>query len=165
MIRYLSVDLETTGLDCAIHQVIEMGAIYDDGQQEIKNLPKFHVYVRHGTYIWDPQALKMNWDLTAMILAETVQPILDFEEVIPRFKRWLEEIGLGGKKLVFAGKNFGSFDLGFLKMLPGWVGVKYYHRYLDPSMYYIEEADEAPPGLELCAHRIGLTAGSHRALD
>ena len=43
--QYVSIDLETTGLDPARCQILEVGAIYDDGIRYVDDLPIFHKYI------------------------------------------------------------------------------------------------------------------------
>ena len=67
--KYVSIDLETTGLDPETCDIIEIGAVIDDlearGEQgearlPIKDLPKFHAYVVKESYQGEPYALSMH---------------------------------------------------------------------------------------------------------
>lgn len=86
---------------------------------------------------------------------------------------WLEKLPFYSKaeKFTFAGKNVGSFDLSFLRMVPGWneyhKRMKTGHRMMDPgpifaSMFF----DSQPPDLKECMGRATVLGEvNHRALD
>lgn len=77
--------------------------------------------------------------------------------------------------MVFAGKNFGSFDWQFLRYAinPGLADYMYAnqvyakHRFLDPGMLYLDPTtDNEPPDLNLCLARAGIAKTvTHCALD
>jgi oligoribonuclease len=171
--KYISLDVETTGLNPMTNQVIEIAAILDDSKEPdraIKTLPTFHCFVIHPLLVWDPETLKMNWNLIQIIL-------FGLEEHVPRyttlqageaFCRWLTHNEMDpDKSSVYAGKNFGSFDSQFIKGgFPGWPRMK--HRSFDPMPYYFRPLeDEEPPSLMECCKRMGLgnLASTHRAVD
>ena len=52
---YVLIDIETTGINPDVCQILEIGAIYDDGTKPIDTLPIFHRYVCHNTYIGEPR--------------------------------------------------------------------------------------------------------------
>lgn len=63
--RYLSLDIETSGLDPHQHNILEFGAVLDDlsVQAPLSELPTFHCYVLPPSpagYTGDPYALQMN---------------------------------------------------------------------------------------------------------
>lgn len=62
--KYISIDLETTGSNDDVHQVIEIGAVVDDleEQKPIDELPEFHTYVGHDTYNVSEYCLGMHSD-------------------------------------------------------------------------------------------------------
>lgn len=57
--------------------------------------------------------------------------------------------------ITVCGKNAASFDVPFLKeKIPSWnERIRIRTRILDPSILFIEKADEEPPGLEMCMAR------------
>ena len=65
---FVSIDLETTGLDPSYCQIVEIGEVYDDGFKCVDDLPIFHKYVYSpdGRYCGEPFALQMD----AKILSE-----------------------------------------------------------------------------------------------
>ena len=174
--RYVSIDLETTGTRPDRHQIIEFGAIIENTHQttELQNLPRFKRIFKHGEYTGQAFAFNLN----ARIFQELVNPtgaaaICQAEELAPQFKRFLVNNGFEPEEngciyIQVAGKNFGSFDLLFLRQLPNWGDhIRISHKILDPVMYYINyETDESLPSLEECKRRAGFEdpSVSHDAL-
>jgi hypothetical protein len=61
--KYVSIDLETTGLDPDFDQILEVGAIIEDTKTKLpfEEVPKIHFYVRHESYrASHPYALWLN---------------------------------------------------------------------------------------------------------
>lgn len=166
--KYISLDLETTGLNPEKCQILEIGAVLEDTaqQQTIKNLPHFHAYVRHELYSFEPFALRMNWELVKSIVYKEVETI-HVEDLASRFRDWLSANGILVGSMTYAGKNFGSFDMQFLKQVPGWTDkVKMKHRAFDVGCMMWQAGDEVIPDLATCAKRAGLTEiVAHRAID
>lgn len=120
--RYLSIDLETTGLDARKHQVIEFGAVLDDlrEQKSLELLPSFHAYIlppsnldpdsphvgsggEGKNYLGDPFALQMNARILERIAKrEPGYRYLSVDSFHQEFERWC--IGLGLWKEVEVGR-------------------------------------------------------------
>jgi DNA polymerase III epsilon subunit-like protein len=183
--RYLSVDLETTGLNKEKCQVLEIAVVYDDTEhvQDITACPYFHCYIQHPMYCWEPTAYKMNQKLFEEILNAKTKimdtldlhqinfykqwfGVLDSESVGYAVSRWLKAINYEAPYIV-AGKNYGSFDLGFLERLPHFTEkVKLPHRHLDPGSWFVTLEDIRIPDLKECKKRAKLPENiAHRALD
>lgn len=173
--QYVSIDIETLGLDPLTCDTIEVGAVLDTitdpwNLPDIKELPRFQCYITkpNNIYQGEPYAMWMN--------AKILKRIADREEgfnYIPGdmldevFAEWLTDIWKHehypiidpkpDRKVVMAGKNFASFDLPFLKRLGFGKSFKIHHRSLDPgSMYFDINKDEVPPDLTMCLHRAGI---------
>lgn len=175
--RYVSIDLETTGIRPDRHQIIEFGAVIENTHQDIglEHLPRFKRIVKHGEYTGQAFALNLN----ARIFKELVNPtgaadICGPEELVTEFKRFLVNNGFDAEEnglvpILAAGKNFATFDLLFLKQLPNWQDhILISHKILDPVMYYIDyDKDEGLPSLEECKRRAGFAdpTVTHDALD
>jgi DNA polymerase III epsilon subunit-like protein len=175
--RYVSIDLETTGTRPDRHQIIEFGAVIENTHKStaLQNLPRFKRMVKHAEYTGQAFAFNLN----ARIFQELVKPtgaatICEAQELALQFKEFLlnngyEAEGNGYVYLVAAGKNFASFDLLFLQQLPGWRDlIRISQKILDPVMYYIDfENDDSLPSLEECKRRAGFDdpTVSHDALD
>ena len=53
--KYVSIDIETTGLDPNVNDIVELGAVIDDlsKHEPLESLPTFHCYVVKDTYATD----------------------------------------------------------------------------------------------------------------
>ena len=69
--KYLSIDIETTGLDRENHKILSIGAILEDTEKKLPftEIPKFHAAILHREINGSPFALNMNRDLIAHIAA------------------------------------------------------------------------------------------------
>ncbi|KKM22251.1 hypothetical protein LCGC14_1627240 [marine sediment metagenome] len=169
--KYVSVDIKTTGLDpCSCH-ILEMGVIIEDTEKQLDRdqCPTFHCYVDREIYGGSLFALDMNATVLHEILGMKKNPpsplLLKEERIVAKFLYFLRSNNI--HRPIFAGKNFAGFDLQFLKMLPGWEAIKYRHRTLDPTFALVDwDHDTIPPDTAECKRRAGLPAiVSHRALD
>jgi oligoribonuclease (3'-5' exoribonuclease) len=157
--KYVSIDLETTGLDAEHCQIIEFGAVYDDLSLPFDASQVFHRFVRHPVYTGEPYALAMNQKIL-YTLAENQHPdIHDFKDLAGGFMSWLLERGFDLRSpIVVAGKNFSGFDKPFLRHAPHFEEfIRLHHRGLDPgTMYFDPTCDEVVPGTQECLRRAGL---------
>jgi oligoribonuclease len=170
---YLSIDIETTGLNRSLHDIIEFGAVFDDlkNQKPIEELPKFHCYFlppENGCFTGSPFALSMHTEIFKKIASHmeggkkaksknNVYPPMSFGK---HFKRFLiEECGYEDANPVrinVAGKNFGSFDLPFLLEktdIRKHVGIS--HKIIDPAFMLVKKDDTSLPSSYDCSSRIG----------
>lgn len=161
--KYVAIDLETSGLNPETDQVLEMAAVVDDLTSPLESLPRFRAYVRHNTYHGSAAALYMNREILKILSLPDSLDVVDAEAVMWKFYNFLT--GPGGipvidptlpLKVVAAGKNFASFDQKFISKLPNGHYVKFHHRVMDPTMLYFEKSDVVPPDSKLCMERAGL---------
>ena len=164
---YVSIDIETTGLDPQTCQILEIGAVYDDWTRPIPHLPEFHCYVTHSYITGNPYALALN----AEILRKLANPqksdlYLSEDEVAAHLAKWLHPL-TGGSVATPAGKNFASFDRQFLKRLPDFERkVRLHHRTIDPAMLFWLPSDDKLPDSKTCYERAGLDEKvSHTAIS
>lgn len=170
--KYISIDIETTGLNPKFNQILEIGAIIEDTNNQLprEQCPTFHVYLDYPNYIGDAFALYLNRDIFRTILDLRKQQNSDLLvnelSVAEKFQDFLTKNGVVGK-IIPAGKNFGSFDLQFLNKLPNFENIKIHHRQLDPTMLFIDfKNDSVPPDLTKCKKLAGLDElVTHQALD
>lgn len=169
--KYVSIDIETTGLNPESCQLIEFAAVVDDLliANPIEKLPKFHTYIHHGIYQGDPYALAMHVNIFKKLAKFPDDDIIESHSLFAAFANFLT--GEGGysdlsNKIVAAGKNFANFDLKFLERIPNRF-VKFHHRVLDPAMYFIDPLkDNEPPSSKICLERAGLSGEvAHTALE
>lgn len=168
---YVSIDIETTGLDPEVCQILEIGAVFENWETPIDKLSTFDCYVRNTPVIGEPFALSMPNNvkiLRAIATGETDVPIMLPEQAVHSLRIWLSEVGYQrGEKFTPAGKNFGSFDLQFLKKLPGWgTHIKVQHRAIDPGMLYWRPGDPTVPDMSTCLKRASEDGNvTHKAVE
>jgi len=63
--KYLSIDIETTGLDPDFNQILSIGAIVEDTEKKLPfdEIPKFHACILADQLTGSPFAINMNRDL------------------------------------------------------------------------------------------------------
>jgi oligoribonuclease (3'-5' exoribonuclease) len=191
--KYVSIDIETTGLDSSIHQIIEFGAIIEDSNnpksyEESKKYRRI-VLARDKKYVFSSYAAKINASLIELISeientktgvtffndSNLSQSALYSDELITDFRYWL--IGMGFEvnfgsivEIVAAGKNFASFDRKFIeatsRLSMESLGLRIHHRTIDPSTSFIDWTyDSTPPSTDLCKKRAELDGEvKHEAL-
>ncbi len=171
--KYISIDIETTGLNSKTCDVLEFGALIEDTLNLLprEELPTFHAYILQDNYRGEPYALAMNAHIFQKILAlqkECSLLLMRPDDMVQNFKDFLLR-NLGDKRGVVAGKNVAGFDLPFLKdCIPYWTEeIKFHHRVIDPGMLYFNPLTDAlPPDLKECKKRAGLPElVTHEALD
>lgn len=164
--HYVSIDIETTGLDPSWCQVLEIGAVVCQVNFEtpVEKLPTFCRRIDHGRFQGQSYALQMNHAiLNRIATGDAVTPA----QAVMDFHDFLSSYGVDPLAVVFAGKNAALFDLPFLKMLPGW-NVRHKHRVIDPAiLYWKPEVDGAVlPDMKTCMHRAGLSGEvAHTAVE
>lgn len=177
--KYVSIDIETTGLCPFYCQVLEFGAVIEDteAEQEIEKLPFFQAKIVHDTIQGEWFALNMNKDLIDEIrkVALSKAPpgatlpsgFYRPDELGIKFAEWIQSQGLNSKRIIAAGKNFAAFDLQFLKNLPSFMQyVGFHHRSIDPSVYFLRPEDNEPPSSNTVLERAGLRSDvKHRAVE
>lgn len=158
---YLSIDIETTGLDYTRHQMIEFGAVWDRaGCDRVM----FRRIVLHEDYVMSPYCVTLHTGLFEEINA--LQPdskvACSLEELPTLFREWLLSHGWGGEKLNITGKNYLSFDVDWVDsmLLAANVGVR--RRVLDPAILYVKDGDDRLPNLDTCLSRAGIEVNGER---
>lgn len=173
--KYVSIDLETTGLDPVNNDILEFGAVLDDlsDPKPIKDLPKFHAYICKDEYRGQPYALSMH----PTILRRIAKREEGFNYLYPNslgkvFQKFLLENGynLEEGRLVrinVAGKNFATFDMQFIKNQTNFLNsVRISHKILDPGILCLEKGDQSVPSLGECLRRIGVNKEvAHNTID
>jgi len=187
--RYVSIDLESSGLDPEKHQVLEFGAVIDDTENQLplEDLPKFNVYIKHETIVGEAYALSMNARILDKISGREPSSV---QVITPdllkyRFCNFLYKNGLIERiqticykrildiysehypnKINVAGKNFANFDNLFLKKLSGFNEIQFHRRFLDVGPMFVQKEDKEVPGLEECLRRAGMEKTvAHTAIE
>lgn len=181
--KYVSIDIETTGVNRGVCDIIEFGAVIDDyfDQKPLADLPKYHSYIlppAGQTYTGEPFALSMHSTIFRRI-AEREKPYsyLSPKSLGYSFKLFLTRNGFELEKdrvtINVAGKNFGSFDYPFLEDKTDlFKHVNIRSRIIDPAVLFLETGDESLPGTSKCKERMAKIKGSdvntevaHTAID
>jgi len=175
---YVSIDLETTGLDPYYCQILEFGAVIDDWHSPVEELPRFHRYVKpedenNGQlYVYgQPYALALNAEILKRLVANDPNspvPVIFARDLGPQFRDWLVEHNLDPKRVNAAGKNFASFDLQFLRQCDRFAEfVTFRHRAIDPAMlFWRPDTDEGLPDTKNCLLRADLEGRvAHTAIE
>jgi len=165
---YVSIDIETTGLDPETCQILEIGAVWDEWTRPIHELPVYHRLVCYRDYRGNAYALALNANLLRRLSGQREPCWRDPDQVADDFAAWLRDCGWDGQRgLTPAGKNFASFDRQFLKRLPRFEQVvKLHHRTLDPAILFWRPEDEKLPDSKTCYERAGLDGKvAHTAVE
>ncbi|MDB5244028.1 MAG: hypothetical protein JWP57_4654 [Spirosoma sp.] len=185
MKNYLALDIETTGLNPETCQILEIGAVYDNGESPIEELPRFQCFVWHPQIVGEPRALAMNQRCLEVLASvgqmnpgeiydvrpNAVDGVLTyrFDEVGYALRDFALGASYGSRKIPVAGKNVGSFDWQFIKRLPAArqeIVWPFDFRFLDVGPLFLRPRDTAIPGQSKCLQRAGLpNEVTHCALD
>jgi oligoribonuclease (3'-5' exoribonuclease) len=164
---YVSIDIETTGLDPHTCQVLEIGAVIHDPTKPLLECPTFRACIKHDVITGSPRALQMN----ARLLEEIADGGGEWEGFAGvRFQEWLKAhlpIGDLTENYIHAlGKNVGTFDLVFLSKLGNWPTWLFHYRSLDVgSMYTLPDGMQAQGELECeLADEFSIPGEPHEAL-
>lgn len=171
--------METTGVDPQTCDIIEFAAVLDDLNdiRPINLLPKFHCYFAKDSFVGEPFALSMHGDIFRRIAGRSEEfnrkqyNYCSAEKFGNSFKTFLVKNGYKEEHdkvaINAAGKNFGSFDLQFLKHKTDFLKhINVRSRILDPGILYVNNNDESIPGMSECKKRAGLNEEvSHNAMD
>jgi DNA polymerase III epsilon subunit-like protein len=170
--KYVSIDIETTGLKPGFHQMIEFGAVMEDTENPLPicQLPKFRALIKHNEYTISPFCIGLHKDLLdELTFKQRKNPLAWYTKLEDEthlcmqgaltnlFSHWLRENGIDTAvtKVVVAGKNFQGFDLKFIE--PVFMSkIQFHRRVLDPTVLFTLPTDKEPPNLGKCAERAGL---------
>lgn len=135
--HYVSLDIETTGLDPRTDQVLEVAMVLEntDDIKPIKDLPYARWIFKHPKIVGDHFATQLNRDL----IEECQESGSDPEDAWASIEEWstyraYRDVPVEDKLFV-AGKNVGSFDLQFF---PLTIRQLFHHRTIDPGSVFID---------------------------
>lgn len=186
--QYVSIDLETTGLDWENNQILEFGAVIEDTNNilPMDELPTYHAYIKHpgGNLFGNIFALNLNAGIIEKLKNEKLYKdqfnYLKVDELADDFLAWLQKQGMEIKENTYkgvttysttinvAGKNFNGFDRHFLDRVPGFSDkVRMRTRVIDPAVLYTDwNNDETLPSLDTCKQKAGIAGVvTHLAVD
>ena len=169
---YISMDLETSGLDAENCQILEVGAVLEDTNNilPLEDLPTYHAYIKHprGNISGNIFALNLNASIIEKLKNEKKYKdkynYIKVEDLADDFLAWCKIQGLEIKEtngnfhttITVAGKNFAGFDRKFLDKVPDFSKkIRMRQRVLDPAILFTRwHEDDAPPPLDECNARI-----------
>ena len=162
--RYVSIDLETTGLNPDTCQILELGVVIDDLESPLDKLPHFRYKVKEPNYRGEPRGLAMNWrllnELSTHKHTTLLQPYNDMVgpeiQLTCKVAAWLKENQIDPKRFLAAGKNFSNFDARFLRKVYAGDRLQWRHRVLDPGSMYVQDTDIEVPSTGVCILRSGI---------
>lgn len=183
--KYISIDIETGGLGPNA-ALLEIGAVYDDGESDIDDLPTFRgVFLPdergrfNGEFESGALAMHIKSGLLNGILGRTeyhfesgscVEILTSHPQMMwDRYSRWVSDHCGGCRN--YAGKNAAGFDLPFLDRLGFGDVVRPKRRVLDVGVLYAPLAMERGmkwiPNLTECLEIAGVQNESvtHFAVD
>lgn len=178
-LKYFVIDIETTGLlegeRSDEYQMLQFSAIYEDPELQLpfETIPKFNRFIRHPYYIGQSYALWLNSDILLKLSTDRgkIDPdpeiVNSYAQLMKDFKDWVLSLNQNAENKTYincAGKNFGTFDLQFIKKAVKQYEITYLEKYpirfrhkiLDPAILYVNDEDETLPGLEKCLERAGV---------
>lgn len=154
---FLSLDIETTGLD-PHSQILQLAAVYVSPNQNNK---EFKCNIKYSKIIGEPFALKMNAKLIEQMTIKD-NGALTLEEAIQQFNIFLTECELIGR-ITVAGKNVAGFDIPILKN-NGFDTSRFSHRVIDVGSLYFNDFGYVPTLTEI-NKLLGRNEVAHTALE
>lgn len=164
--KYVSIDLETTGLDPKNDQILMVAMIVEDTENKLprKQLPTFSCFVQHARYTGTPFALWLNgWIFEALAKKdESKYPIYSAHQWSHKAIDFLAQ-HVGSERTVAAGKNVAGFDIQFL---PDNIKNRFIHRTIDPGSMFIDWKQNRPLSLDDIKKKLKIEGEvTHDAVD
>lgn len=171
--KYLSIDIETTGLDEKNCQVLSIAGVLEDTLATdipVEELRHFHFIFNHKHIKGEPFALNMNKDIIEIIKEGKDSRLIDEGAFTTSLQIFLLENGIKDRKLKVAGKNFATFDKKFIEKILFWDTTReldFHQRILDVAPLFVDfKNDEWLPNLNTCMQRAGIEGSvTHDALE
>lgn len=157
--KYISLDIETTGLDPVRCQVLEIALVWEDTDdiRPIEELPSFHCYVDHPEIRGNAYALQMNQKILQEIAAGKGVAAGNVSGLIQDFLTTVS--GSDTLRLTVAGKNVAGFDLPFLRNGGLLQFDRFLHRVIDPGSVFVDWSKKCLPSLgDLTGRKVAHTA-------
>lgn len=183
--KYIIIDIETTGVNSTRDQILEIGAIIEDTSKKVpvNNLPQFKTIVYNNRFEGSAAALAMNQRIFK-ILSEydsikeekvkikfgTKHNILSDLMASFAFRDWIEKHFKKDEIINIAGKNFANFDKLFLERFASETClpfIKHSRRYIDPAILFVDwKNDVELPNMDNCLKRAKIKRKvKHNALE
>ena len=185
--RFISIDIETTGLDPETCQILQIGLVIEDTNnlKPLEDLPRLSIILDHESYTGQATAISMNYNLFKILgglqgltkeermayrKTHSIFPVGTASRAIYAWlaDNWFSANESGAIPIIAAGKNFATFDKVFLQRLPSWNScIQIQQRVIDPAILLVDwQTDTSLPNLNSCIKRCGISGEvSHDALD
>lgn len=169
---YISLDLETTGVNIERSKILQIGLVYDDGKTQIDKLPKRNIFVKWDTIEYaEPYAINMNSWIFEKICKNTFEKdehVLSIDDAIEYTLDFIRKYSRG-TMLQIAGKNVAQFDIPILLNHMNSQQKKNFRemiqrRTIDVGSAYLTYF-KFNPSLDQINRKIGYNMVSHDALD
>ena len=166
--KYLSIDIETTGLNPKTCDILQFAAVLDDtsNPKPIEDLPRFEAIFIQDSYKGDPFALSMHSEIFKKIAISRKKNleycpdnnihfmIIDFLPTALASFLLKNDFSFSGKNsniyINIAGKNVSSFDIPFLNSkIKDWEGICFLNRSIDPAILYFDLENDVDDNLLL----------------
>lgn len=114
--KYISIDIETSGLDPANNQILSIAAIFEDTEKKLpwEEIPKFHIGILRRQITGSPRAINMNSKLISW-MGRWLEPKDELERYNVEQESgivWLEEEDAAKQFYKFLWDcGIGNFDL------------------------------------------------------
>lgn len=173
--KYVSIDLETTGLNANSCKILSVGMVVEDTNNLLpfRELPRLELRVSHKTLNGSLFALNLNKYLIEDILNETPRENIKYTTVDSLehdMYNFFWKSGLvknTSERVNVAGKNFNGFDRKFLDKVLKYEYFRFGRRVIDPSTQAADwKKDETLPSLEQIKDRLRILGPvTHAALE
>lgn len=184
--KYISLDIKTTGLDKETGQILQIACIAEDTDKDtpLEELPYLDVIIKADYIMGEPYGVNMNSNLIKIISEGKDSRLIDLKDFPTYFNDFLIKAGFEYHdcthsrfidsdwmldirtklndmpiKIPIAGKNVASFDI-------PWVDhhisefknyFKFHHRTLDVGSLLVDfKQDSWIPTLDECKKRLGI---------
>jgi len=164
--KFLSLSLETTGLDCNKNNLLEIGMIVHntDEPKSYEDSKKTRFWIDSEFYKGAPYALVDNVEIFKQICdlrKENSRRLVKPDDAITRIMTFLRihfaENGVFNQQIMVVSKN-PILDSDFLSKLKSFENLPFQPKYLNPCSFFLNfEEDNGIPGLAKAKERAGLT--------
>jgi len=179
---YISIDLETTGLNLGKSQILQIAAIYDDGTTLVDKLITLNIYINQQITYVELDALVMHEKTKIFSKIQEANKAKESKKIGPAIDTFLDFIdvcrtpnGFGSKyKMTLGGKNASTYDIPVLK---NWMSEEQlerfnelvYHSVIDVGSIYFQDFGRIPSLTEILkqlqiSHGITREEVTHNAL-
>ncbi|MDX1370988.1 MAG: exonuclease domain-containing protein [Nitrososphaeraceae archaeon] len=153
MVKYLSIDIETGGLDPKEYSLLEVAMVYYNSDEPNSLYKHISHHIKEDVYRISQYCLEMH---TNNHLLETLakNAVLYAHQAESLFINFIEE-HTKDEKFIVIGKNFGAFDYQWLKIYMPNLAKKLGYRFLDIGSLFLTSQDMEIPNSDECLKRAG----------